>query len=149
MRQGAYSYRHDPAVPSFKDDRPVVLFDGDCALCTHSARTLLKHGPRFRLLPMQSDLGRALLAHYGLSPDDPASMLVIEDGQAMGMSDAVLHLARYLPFPYRLGMVGHVVPRPIRDLAYRFVARNRRRLKGKKWCAMPREGTDMKDRILD
>lgn len=148
MRQGAYSYRHDPAVPSFKDDRPVVLFDGDCALCSYSARTLLKHGPRFRLLPTQNELGRALLVHYGLKPDDPATMLVIENGRAMGMSDAVLHLARHMPLPYRLGVIGHVVPRPIRDAAYRFVARNRRRLKGKTWCAMPPEGVNMKDRIL-
>lgn len=126
----------------------MVLFDGDCALCSHSARTLLLHGPRFRLLPTQSELGRALLVHYGLQPDDPATMLVIEDGRAMGMSDAVLHLARHLPFPYRLGIVGRIVPRPIRDAAYRFVARNRRHLKGATWCAVPPEGLDMKDRIL-
>ena len=31
MGRGAYSYRDDPAVPSFPDDRPLVLFDGDCA----------------------------------------------------------------------------------------------------------------------
>jgi predicted DCC family thiol-disulfide oxidoreductase YuxK len=82
MTQRAYSYRDDPAVPSFEDDRPVVLFDGDCALCSHSARTLLKHGPRFRLLPIQSPLGRALLAHFGVDADDPATMLVIENGRA-------------------------------------------------------------------
>ena len=61
MGRGAYSYRDDPAVPSFPDDRPLVLFDGDCALCSHSARTLLKHGPRFRLAPTQSVLGRQVL----------------------------------------------------------------------------------------
>lgn len=148
MMQRAYSYRADPAVPSFADDRPVVLFDGDCALCSHSARTLLKHGPRFRLLPTQSKLGRALLVHYGLNPDDPVTMLVIEDGLAIGMSDGVLHLARYLPFPYRLAIVGRIIPRPLRDAAYAFVARHRRRFPGKAWCAMPPEGIELKDRVL-
>ena len=148
MRQGAYSYRNDAAVPSFKDDRPVVLFDGDCALCSHSARTLLMHGPRFRLLPTQSALGRALLAHYGLDPADPSTMLVIEDGRAMGRSDGVLHLARHLPFPYRLGVAGYLVPRPLRDWAYGILARNRRRFSGQTWCATPPEGVDIKDRVL-
>jgi hypothetical protein len=23
-----YSYRHDPAVPPFPDDKPVIVFDG-------------------------------------------------------------------------------------------------------------------------
>ena len=148
MRQGAYSYRNDPLVPSFADDRPVVLFDGDCALCSHSARTLLKHGPRFRLVPTQSPLGQALLAHYGLKPDDPSTMLVIEDGRAIGRSDGVLHLMRHLPLPYRLGVVGYLVPRPVRDWAYGIVARNRRRFTGQTWCAMPPEGVDIKDRVL-
>lgn len=27
-----YSYRHDPAVPPFADDKPIIIFDGCCAL---------------------------------------------------------------------------------------------------------------------
>ncbi len=130
MGQGAYSYRDDPAVPSFPDDRPLVLFDGDCALCSHSARTLLKHGPRFRLAPTQSELGRALLRHYGLSPDDPSTMLVIEDGRAIGRSDGV-------------------IPRPVRDALYGWIARHRRRFPGQVWCALPPEDVDMSDRVLE
>jgi len=145
---GAYSYRDDPAVPSFPDDRPLVLFDGDCALCSHSARTLLKRGPRFRLAPTQSELGRALLRHYGLSPDDPSTMLVIEDGRAIGRSNGVLHLAASLPFPYRLATAGRLIPRPVRDVVYGWIARHRRRFPGQAWCAMPPEGVDMSDRVL-
>lgn len=148
MRQGAYSYRTDPAVPSFADDRPVVLFDGDCALCSHSARTLLRHGPRFRLLATQSGLGQALLAHYGLNPTDPSTMLVIENGQAIGRSDAVLYLARQLPWPYRAAVVAYGLPRSVRDWIYGLVARNRRRFRGQTWCAVPPAGVDMKDRVL-
>ena len=148
MGRRAYSYRDDPAVPSFPDDRPLVLFDGDCALCSHSARTLLKHGPRFRLARTQSVLGRALLIHYGLSPDDPSTMLVIENGRAIERSDGVLHLAASLPFPYRAAVMARLIPRPIRDFAYGLVARYRRRFPGRAWCAMPPSGADLKDRIL-
>jgi hypothetical protein len=30
-REG-YSYRRDPAIPHFPDDRPIIIFDGYCAL---------------------------------------------------------------------------------------------------------------------
>ena len=29
-----YSYGGDPAVPKFRDDRPIIIFDGCCALCS-------------------------------------------------------------------------------------------------------------------
>ena len=29
-----YSYRHDPAVPPFADDKPIIIFDGYCSLCS-------------------------------------------------------------------------------------------------------------------
>lgn len=148
MERTAHSYRDDPAVPPFPDDQPLVLFDGDCALCSRSARILLRHGPSVRLAPTQSELGRALLRHYGLSPDDPSTMLVVERGRAIGGSDGVLRLAAALPPPYRLMVAGRLVPRPIRDAMYRWVARRRRRLRGRAWCALPPEGVDMSDRVL-
>ena len=68
----AYSYRDDPAVPDFADDRPIIIFDGYCALCSGWAAFVLKHDTerRYRLVIAQSDLGRALYVHYGLDPDD-------------------------------------------------------------------------------
>ena len=105
MGRGPYSYREDPAVPAFPDDRPLVLFDGDCALCSGSARKILKADRvgLFRLAPTQSPLGQALLMHYGVDPQDPATMLLIQDGVARERSDAVLAIAAQLPAPYRVG----------------------------------------------
>ncbi|MEC8534007.1 MAG: DCC1-like thiol-disulfide oxidoreductase family protein, partial [Pseudomonadota bacterium] len=132
MGRGPYSYRHDPAVPAFPDDRPLVLFDGDCALCSGSARKILTadRAGLFRLAPTQSQLGRALLTHYGVSPDDPATMLLIQDGMARQRSDAVLAIAAQLPAPYRWAIIGRIAPRFIRDRLYDFVARRRRRFPG-------------------
>jgi hypothetical protein len=33
-----FSYRSDPAVPKFPDDRPIIIFDGYCALCSGWAK---------------------------------------------------------------------------------------------------------------
>jgi predicted DCC family thiol-disulfide oxidoreductase YuxK len=146
----AYSYRDDPAVPDFPDDRPLVLFDGDCALCSGSARKILKHdrAGRIRLAPTQSPLGRALLVHYGVDADDPYTMLLIQDGVARERSDGVLGIAALLPPPYGLAVIGRIVPHFIRDPLYDFIARRRRRFPGVTWCAVPPKGVDLMDRVL-
>jgi len=38
-----FSYRHDPAVPPFVDDRPIIIFDGDRAPCSGRAAFVLRH----------------------------------------------------------------------------------------------------------
>ena len=72
MFREAYSYRSDPALPRFPDDKPIIIFDGYCALCTGWAAFVLRHDHRhrYRLLTAQSELGRALYVHYGLNPED-------------------------------------------------------------------------------
>ena len=79
-----YSYRDDPAVPSFPDDKPIIVFDGYCALCSGWAAFVLRHDPdsRFRLLSAQSPLGHALYVHYGLDPEDYETNILIANGHA-------------------------------------------------------------------
>jgi len=53
-------------------------------------------------------------------------MLICQD-KVLLRSDAVLAIARGLRFPWPLLNVFRIVPRPIRDGAYRIFARNRYR----------------------
>jgi predicted DCC family thiol-disulfide oxidoreductase YuxK len=71
-----------------------VVFDGLCNLCSGGARRLEHHPgyPAFRLVPMQSDLGRTLLARHGYDPDDPMTFLVLDGDRPLTQSDAWLHL---------------------------------------------------------
>jgi hypothetical protein len=68
--RSAYSYKQDPAVPAFPDDRPIIIFDGYCVLCSRFAQFVLRHDRRavFRLLAAQSSLGQAIFRHLGLDP---------------------------------------------------------------------------------
>ncbi|WP_417229953.1 thiol-disulfide oxidoreductase DCC family protein [Brevundimonas sp.] len=129
MERPAFSYRSDPAVPVFADDRPVVVYDGDCPICSRSARLLLRHDghARFRLMAAGSVPGRALYAHYGLDPhlDDHPTMILLQDGRAWLRSEAVLRIAVGLGGIFLLTAVFRVVPAGLRDRAYDFVARNR------------------------
>lgn len=149
MTREPYSYRNDPAVPSFPDDRPLILFDGDCVLCSGSARFILRHdrAGRFRLAPVQSPLGQALLAHYGVDPADPSTMLLIQDGEAHQRSEAVLRIAAGLPAPISAASLLRLAPAGWLDAVYLWVAHRRRSVVGKPtWCAMPDKASA--DRIL-
>ncbi|HZM28733.1 MAG TPA: thiol-disulfide oxidoreductase DCC family protein [Gemmatimonadales bacterium] len=119
---------------------PVVLFDGVCNLCSGSVQFLLKRDPegRFRFASLQSEAGRSLMAEHGLDVDALSSVLLIEDGQVWQESSAALRIARHLPGAWKLLRVFAAVPRPLRDAAYRWIARNRYRWFGRtETCWLP------------
>ena len=103
----AYSYRTDPTVPEFADDRPIVIFDGYCVMCSAFARLVLRQDRRdlFRLMPAQSPLGEALYRHYGLATPAYETNVLIEDGIAWFKSDGSIRILRHLGFPYSLAHV--------------------------------------------
>src|ERR1700749_1187047 len=97
-----YSYRRDPAAPPFPDDRPIVVFGVHCALCSGWARAVLRwdRAGRYRLLPAQTPLGRALYVHYGLDPEHYETNIVIVSGVAYVKAAGVIRLADGLGFPF-------------------------------------------------
>ena len=143
MRLGereAYSYRGDATVPAFEGGGPVVFMDGDCALCTRSARTIAKldRVGEFRVCPIQSALGRGMLKHYGLDPDDPESWLYLADGKAYTSLDAVIRVGQRLGGWGRTLRILRILPRRAQDWLYRRIARNRYRLFGRThMCDLP------------
>jgi hypothetical protein len=86
-----YSYRSDPTVPSFADDKALVVFDGVCVLCSGFVRFILKRdrSHAFRLTTAQSPLGQALFRHYGLDTETFETNLVLADGLACAKLDTV------------------------------------------------------------
>lgn len=146
---GPYSYRGDPTVPDFPDDRPIIVFDGHCALCSGFARFVLRHdvSARYRLLPAQTPLGTALYRHYGLDPDDYRTNILLEGGRAYFKSEGSIRMFQGLGWPWRAAAVVRVLPRPWRDALYSVVARNRIRWFGRRdVCYLAEPG--MADRFL-
>lgn len=127
MRRAPYSYRDDPDVPKFKDDKPIIVFDGHCVLCSHWARTIIKHDThkRLRLLAAQSSLGEALYAHFDLKSEDYETNLLIQDGQVRIKSDGSIAMCEILGGPWKLFTGLRLIPRPLRDAVYTFIARRR------------------------
>jgi len=126
-----------------------VLFDGLCAFCDGSMRLLMRldRARRLRFAALQSEAGRALVSAYGV-PDSIDSVVLIHRGRALVHSDAALGICRVLGLPWSLAMVFWVVPRPVRDWAYRLFARHRYRLFGRREaCRVP--GAGDQERVIE
>jgi predicted DCC family thiol-disulfide oxidoreductase YuxK len=136
-------------IPSQADDRPIIVFDALCVLCSANARFVLKRDKkgRFRLASMQGEVGAALYRRFGIDPADPESMIIVNGDRVLRDSDAVLAIYRQLGWPWRAAAILGVVPRRLRDPIYRLVARNRYRLFGRReQCWLP--APEHRDRLL-
>ena len=128
---------------------PIVVFDGDCVLCSANARFILRRDRRrrFRLATMQGQAGAALMARFGIDPLDPETFILVEGERVRRNSDAALAIAEGLGWPWRALGVLRIVSRPVRDAVYRLVARNRYRWFGRRErCFVPT--AEQVDRIL-
>lgn len=126
---------------SVEASHPVIVFDGVCVLCSRWVDFVLRHDRqgRFRLAAMQGARGRALLLEHGLSPDDPSSFLLVQDGRGYRDTDAIARVLRQLGGPWRLaGTALHATPKALGDPLYRWIARHRYRLFGQRaQCRLP------------
>jgi predicted DCC family thiol-disulfide oxidoreductase YuxK len=128
-----------------------IFYDGSCGLCHHTVRFALARDPDgrlFRFTPLQSD------RFHRLVPADrrqtlPDSIVVLtEDDRLLTRSDAVLHLCRRIGGVWgAMSALGLVVPPPLRDAAYDFVARVRKRLFRQPDGACPLVPRELRDRF--
>jgi predicted DCC family thiol-disulfide oxidoreductase YuxK len=135
---------------------PIILYDGVCGLCNRLVQFLLKHDREghLRFASLQSDFAATVLGRHGIDPKDLDTVQVVvnydqPDERVLQRSDAILRAGRELGgFWGASASVGKVVPRPLRDLVYRFVATNRYRVFGKyDTCMLP--DANQRSRFLD
>jgi predicted DCC family thiol-disulfide oxidoreductase YuxK len=127
------------------EGRALLLYDGVCALCNGVVQFLMKHDrlDRFRYAPLQSDLGREVLAHFEIHSFPDGVMLMTDSltpsEHLYRRSDAVAAALRLLNGPWRtFGKALELVPRPLREWGYGIVARFRYRLFGRyDTCPVP------------
>jgi predicted DCC family thiol-disulfide oxidoreductase YuxK len=135
-----FSYRSDPSVPSFADDRPIIIFDGMCVFCSRFAQFVIRNdrNHRFRLLAAQTPIGSALYRHFGLNPVDYETSLLIKDGRVWLKSEASILIFELLGFPWSMASAGRLLPRRVRDWLYDIIATHRLRWFGARTtCFLP------------
>ena len=122
----------------------LVLYDGQCPLCHGAVRILLRADRRGRLCyaPLQGETAGRVREYHGF-PDDLSTVVYVRDfgfpsERIFFKSTAVLAAFGDLGGVWTAAMALRLVPRPVRDLAYDWVARNRARWFGRyDGCPLP------------
>jgi predicted DCC family thiol-disulfide oxidoreductase YuxK len=134
----------------------ILLYDGVCGLCNRVNQVVLRHDRTgiFRFAALQSPLAARILARHGENPQALDTFYVVMDYELPGeslvaRSDAAVLVLKILRGPWRAaGVVLEVLPRALRDWAYRHIARNRYRLFGRfDSCVLP--SAEYRKRFLD
>ena len=137
-------------MPAFPDDKPIIVFDGVCVLCSGFVRFVVARDPdaKFRFVSAQSPLGQALFRHYDLDTDDFETNLLIADGRAFGKLDALTGILQRLGGVWRIATITSLLPRTLRDRLYDRIARNRYRIFGRTdSCIVP--DASWRSRVLE
>ena len=121
--------------------RPIILFDGGWNLCNSTVQWVIERDKegRFDFASLQSQAARRELESV-MSPEEiaalPDSIILVDSDGAHTRSAAALRIVRALGSPFALLGLGVVVPRPIRDAVYDWIARNRYRWFGRRDTCM-------------
>ncbi len=118
----------------------IVLFDGVCNFCNASVNFVIEREKAgyFKFAPLQSEIGEELVAKHGIDTSKTDSVIVVENDRAYTHSSGALRIAKRLDGLWSWAYVFVIVPKPIRDLAYRLFAKHRYRLFGRQdACMMP------------
>jgi predicted DCC family thiol-disulfide oxidoreductase YuxK len=127
---------------------PIVLFDDVCSLCNASVQFIISRDLRsvFRFASLQSETGKVLREKFGVPEVD--SLVLLENGRYYTKSSAALRICRRLAGVWKLFYIFWLVPKPLRDYIYDFVAKHRYEWFGKRdHCLIPTP--DIRARFLD
>ena len=134
---------------------PVLLYDGQCGFCNKTIQRILRYDKRKTMFfaALQSDYGKSVLARHpelagidSLVYVEPLEFAYLE--RVFVRSDAALRIASYLGGPWKLFLLGYIVPRSIRDYLYDQFARRRYRWFGK-YDTCPLPAPEVRARFLD
>ena len=129
----------------------VLFCDGDCAFCSAGVRQAMRFDKqnRIKYSPLQGKLAaeKGFSAFAGKS-GGPMVLMRESDGKLLRRSDAVIELARALGGWWCLFLPAKLIPRFLRDAAYKWVARHRYWFSKKgDFCLLP--DPEMMKRILE
>jgi predicted DCC family thiol-disulfide oxidoreductase YuxK len=118
----------------------LVLFDGVCNFCNGAVNFVIERDKDgyFKFAPLQSEIGEAMRDRHGIDNLATDSIVLIENEKAYIHSTAALKIARRLSGIWPVFYAFIIVPRPVRDWAYKLFAKYRYRLFGRQdTCMVP------------
>ena len=127
------------------ETKAIVLYDGVCGLCNRAVQFLLKRDrhDRFQFASLQSDVAARVLQRHGMDSKSLDTVYaVLNYGEPneilLAKGDAFLFFAKVIGGIWSVARVGRIIPRPIRNWLYDFIARHRYQVFGKsESCMLP------------
>ena len=119
---------------------PILLFDGHCNLCNAWVQFIVKRDSsrKIRFASLQSGAGRRMLEEHKIDANYIDSLVLFEEERFSVSSNAALRTLSYFDGWERHLIFLSVVPRSLRDLVYRFIAKNRYKWFGRReQCMVP------------
>lgn len=132
-----------------KTDQPLIIFDGLCNLCEYSVKFIVRNDrqARFKFVSAQSVRGKEIQRLHCVDTLKGGSVILLKNDQVYVKSDAAVEIAKDLEGPWRYLHVFKFIPKPVRDLIYSIISKNRYRWFGRKnQCLLPDK--NIKDRFL-
>ena len=118
----------------------IILFDGVCNLCNGAVKFVLinERKKQIKFASLQSNIGQYFLEKYSLPTTDFNSFIFIDNDKLYTKSTAALKVVREMNNYYKWLYILIVIPRPLRDLFYTFIAKHRYTIFGKNnTCMIP------------
>ncbi len=127
----------------------VLFYDGVCGLCDHAVRFVLREDKekKFLFAPLQGETAKEFLSH--LTPEERAedTLYLLEGKDVHMLGQAGLRTLWLLGGVWSLpGSLYFITPACLADPVYRFIAKRRYKIFGKKECVIFPE--EAKERFL-
>lgn len=122
-------------------NKQLILFDGVCNFCNSSVLKVIKHDKKnqFIFASLQSEVGKKVIHHFSIDTEKVDSIILVESDQKYFVkSTAALKIGKHFSGLWKLLQICWIIPTPLRNVVYNYIAKNRYKWFGKKDnCMIP------------
>lgn len=139
-------------IPTLLQPR-VVIYDGVCHLCHRGVKWVIKadRERKIKFCCLQSKVAEPYLSLCGVKREDVLRRFLFIEGLGSyhQASTAALKVLSYLPLPYSAVSTLLIVPTPLRDAVYDYVAKRRYDWFGKSEDCLVLQEKELLERFID
>lgn len=140
------------AIPTLLQPR-VVVYDGVCHLCHRGVKWVIEADKykKIKFCCLQSKAAEPYLRVCGVDREDVLRRFLFIEGPGLyyRASTAALKVLSYLPLPYSALSALSVLPTPLRDAVYDYVAKQRYDWFGKSEDCLVLQEKELLERFID
>lgn len=133
------------------EGKKIILFDGICNLCNTTVQKIIKKDSKnsFIFAALQSNIGKKIITKLNIDLSKIDSIILYEQGSSYHIkSSAVLKIMNEFGGFWKVSQILFLLPKPVRDFFYNYIAKNRYKWFGKKDnCIIPSK--ELKSKFLE